>query len=289
MEESKIKNPTLPLPYHESRTANPGSFTVLGVRVDAVQIIDVIAEMEHWIVTRAAGHFVAFTGMHGVTEAQVDPSLKQILNSADLVVADGMPLVWLGRRHGRDMRRRVYGPELLETFCCNTGPFYRHYFYGGGPGVAERLAEVLNERYGVRTVGTYSPPFRPLTGEEEAEVVRRIRAAAPDVVWVGLSTPKQERWMYDYRARLGVPVMAGVGAAFDFLAGTVRQAPVWMRENGLEWLFRLANEPLRLWRRYLVLGPRFACEVLLELLGDKTSDSQAEPKKPNPKNAAWKA
>jgi N-acetylglucosaminyldiphosphoundecaprenol N-acetyl-beta-D-mannosaminyltransferase len=210
--------------------------------------------------------------MHGVTEAQRDASFKQILNSADLVVADGMPLVWLGRWHGCDMRRRVYGPELLEKFCCNPGPFYRHYFYGGRPGVAERVAEVLRRRYDVRTVGTYCPPFRPLTRKEEAEVERRIRAAAPDVVWVGLSTPKQERWMYEHRERLGVPVMAGVGAAFDFLAGTVRQAPPCMQENGLEWLFRLMQEPRRLWRRYLLLGSKFACEVLLELLGAKTSD-----------------
>ena len=207
--------------------------------------------------------------MHGVSEARRDASFKQILNSADLVVADGIPLVWLGRRHGCDMRRRVYGPELLETFCCNTGPFYRHYFYGGAPGVADLLAEVLNERYGVRTVGTYSPSFRPLTEEEEAEVERRIRAAAPDILWVGMSTPKQERWMYEHRLRLAVPVMAGVGAAFDFIAGTVKQAPGWMRGNGLEWAFRLAQEPRRLARRYLVLGSRFACNVFLELLGAK--------------------
>jgi N-acetylglucosaminyldiphosphoundecaprenol N-acetyl-beta-D-mannosaminyltransferase len=227
--------------------------------------------MERWIAGRSACHFIAFTGMHGITEAQYDPSFKQILSSADLVVADGMPLVWLGRWHGHAMRRRVYGPELTETFCRKTGPRYQHYFYGGGPGVADRLAEVLKQRYGVRTVGTYSPPFRPLSQEEKVEVDCRIQAAAPDVVWVGLSTPKQERWMFEHRSRLGVPVMAGVGAAFDFIAGTVRQAPVWMQENGVEWLFRLTQEPRRLWRRYLVLGSRFACEVLLELLGDKKS------------------
>jgi len=250
----------------------PCAFRLLGVRVDALQVIDVVAEMESWIAKRSVGHFVAFTGMHGVTEAQRDASFKRILNSADLVVADGMPLVWLGRWHGCDMRRRVYGPELLEKFCCNTGPFYRHYFYGGGPGVAERVAEVLRRRYDVRTVGTYSPPFRPLTEEEKLEVDRRIRAAAPDIVWVGLSTPKQERWMYEHRERLGVPVMAGVGAAFDFLAGTVKQAPAWMQENGLEWFFRLVQEPRRLWRRYLVLGSRFTCNALLELLGAKKFD-----------------
>jgi N-acetylglucosaminyldiphosphoundecaprenol N-acetyl-beta-D-mannosaminyltransferase len=207
--------------------------------------------------------------MHGISETQYDPSFKQILNSADLVLADGMPLVWLGRWHGCAMRRRVYGPELMETFCHKTGPLYRHYFYGGAPGVADRLAEILKQRCGVRSVGTYSPPFRPLSEEEKGEVDRRIQAAAPDVVWVGMSTPKQERWMYEHRPRLSVPLMAGVGAAFDFFTGTVKQAPAWMQENGLEWLFRLGQEPQRLWRRYLVLGPRFAWRVSLELLGWK--------------------
>jgi len=253
----------------KSKIENPKSFRVLGVHVDAMQIIDVIAEMEHWIVARAGCHFVAFTGMHGIAETQFDPSFKQILNSADLVVADGMPLAWLGRWHGYAMRRRVYGPELMETFCRKTGPLYRHYFYGGGPGVADRLAEVLKQRYDVRTVGTYTPPFRPLSEEENLEVARRIEAAAPDVVWVGLSTPKQERWMYDHRSRLGVPVMAGVGAAFDFIAGTVKQAPTWMQENGLEWFFRLVQEPRRLWRRYLINGSEFVWNVSLELLGFK--------------------
>ena len=253
----------------KSEIQNPKSFRVLGARVDAVRLIDVITKMEHWIVQRDGSHFVAFTGMHGVTEAQLNPWFKQILNSADLVVADGMPLVWLGRWHGYDMRRRVYGPELLEKLCCNTGHFYRHYFYGGGPSVADRVADLLKQRYGIRIAGTYSPPFRALTTEEEAELERRIRGAAPDIVWVGLSTPKQERWMYEHRLRLGVPVMAGVGAAFDFMAGTAKQAPGWMRENGLEWFFRLTHEPRRLWRRYLVLGSRFAWNVALELLGVK--------------------
>ncbi len=242
-------------------------FRVLGVSVDAVQIPDVIGLMEHWIVSRSACHFIAFTGMHGITEAQRDHSLKQMLNSANLVVADGMPLVWLGRWSGCKMRRRVYGPELMETFCRQTGPLYRHYFYGGGPGVADRVAEILKLRYGVRTVGTYSPPFRPLTDEEKVEVDRRIQAAAPDVVWVGLSTPKQERWMFEHRSRLVVPVLAGVGAAFDFIAGTAKQAPAWMQENGLEWLFRLTHQPRRLWRRYIVLGSKFAWNVSLELSG----------------------
>jgi N-acetylglucosaminyldiphosphoundecaprenol N-acetyl-beta-D-mannosaminyltransferase len=191
---------------------------------------------------------------------------KQILNSADLVVADGMPLVWLGRWQGCALRRRVYGPELMETFCRKTGQLYRHYFYGGGPGVAGRLADILKQPYEVHVVGTYSPPFRPLTEEEKVEVDRRIQAAAPDVVWVGMITPKQERWMYEHRSRLSMPVMAGVGAAFNFITGVVKQAPAWMQENGLEWFFRLTQEPRRLWRRYLIIGSEFAWNVSLELL-----------------------
>jgi N-acetylglucosaminyldiphosphoundecaprenol N-acetyl-beta-D-mannosaminyltransferase len=239
------------------------------VRVDAVQIPDVIELMEGWIAARSACRFIAFTGMHGITETQYDPSFKQILNSADLVVADGMPLVWLGRSHGYPMPRRVYGPELTETFCRKTGPLYRHYFYGGRPGVADRPADILKQKYGVRTVGTCSPPFRSLTEEENVEVDRRVRAAAPDVVWVGLSTPKQERWMYEHRPRLTVPLMAGVGAAFDFISGTVKQAPNWVQENGLDWFFRLTHEPRRLWRRYLIIGSKFVWNVSFELLGLK--------------------
>jgi N-acetylglucosaminyldiphosphoundecaprenol N-acetyl-beta-D-mannosaminyltransferase len=267
-----VADPTGPAAVVLAEDKSRPAFKVLGVTVDAVQIPEVIELMERWIAERSACHFIAFTGIHGITESLHDPLFKRILNSADLLVADGMPLVWLGRRHGYPLRRRVYGPELLETFCRKTGPRYRHYFYGGGPGVADRLAEVLGQRYGVRTVGTYSPPFRPLREEEKAEVDRRIQAAAPDVVWVGLSTPKQERWMHEHRPRLTVPLLAGVGAAFDMLAGTVKQAPAWMQENGLEWSFRLVQEPRRLWRRYLLIGPQFLWNVSLALLGVKRFD-----------------
>ena len=243
------------------------SFRVLGVRVHAVQLPDVIFLVQRWIEEhRSPTHFITFTGMHGVTEARRDPSLKAIHNAADLVVPDGMPLVWLGRRYGYPLRRRVYGPELMETFCRATGAHYRHFFYGGAPGVAERLAQNLQRRYGIDVAGTYAPPFRPLTEKEEQEVAELVEAAAPDLLWVGLSTPKQERWMHDHRRRLRVPVMLGVGAAFDFHVGKVKQAPAWMRENGLEWLFRLIQEPKRLWRRYLVQGSAFVWNASLELL-----------------------
>nr|WP_290668780.1 WecB/TagA/CpsF family glycosyltransferase [Ardenticatena sp.] len=243
------------------------AYRVLGVRVNAVQIPDVIALMEQWIARREKCHYVAVTGMHGVTVAQEDPSFREVLNSADLVVPDGMPLVWIGRRRGYPLKRRVYGPELMATFCQQTGAKYRHYLYGGLPGIPERLAAVLQERYGVDVVGTHSPPFRLLTPEEDAAIVEHIHSVRPDVLWVGISTPKQERWMYEHRNVLDVPVLLGVGAAFDILSGRTKEAPLWMREHGLQWLHRLLSEPRRLWRRYLVGGSKFAWWVLQEELG----------------------
>jgi N-acetylglucosaminyldiphosphoundecaprenol N-acetyl-beta-D-mannosaminyltransferase len=242
------------------------SFNVLGIRVNAVEIPSVVAQMETWIADRDRCRFIAVTGMHGVTEAQHDASFKKILNSADLIVPDGMPLVWLARHSGYSLARRVYGPELMETFCRVTGPKYRHFFYGGMPGVADLLAHILQNKYGITIAGTYSPPFRPLREEEDDEIVARIHAAQTDVLWIGLSTPKQERWMYEHQSRLRVPAVLGVGAAFDLNSGRIRQAPSWMREHGLEWLYRLLREPKRLWRRYLIYGSEFALRVSLELL-----------------------
>ncbi len=241
-------------------------FRVLGVGVDAVQIPTVVAQIERWISERISCHFIAVTGMHGVTEAQHDRLFKIILNSADLVVPDGMPLVWLGRRYGHPLKRRVYGPELMQSFCSATGAAYRHFFFGGVPGVAASLGQVLNEKYKVNVVGSYSPPFRPPSVEEEDQILAAIRAAKPDVLWVGLSTPKQEQWMYEHRSKVSVPVLVGVGAAFDLNSGRSRQAPHWMREHGLEWFFRLMLEPRRLWRRYLIYGSEFVWNVILELL-----------------------
>lgn len=247
------------------------SFQVLGVRVDAVQIPATIEQMEKWIAQRDECRFVAVTGMHGVTEAQHDSTFKHVLNSAALVVPDGMPLVWLGRRKGFPLRRRVYGPELTMAFCVQTAARgYRHFFYGGAPGVAENLAGRFAEQFpGFCLAGTYSPPFRPLTREEDTSVVTAINRSHADVVWVGLSTPKQERWMFEHQKCLHAPVLVGVGAAFDFHTGRIPQAPFWMREHGLEWFFRLCHEPRRLWRRYLLYGGEFSALVLLEALGLK--------------------
>ena len=250
------------------------SFRVLGVRVHALQIPDTVAQVENWIRERVPERFVSFSGMHGVSESIHDQSIRQVLNAADLVVPDGMSLVWVGRRRGQAqrLRRRVYGPEFMETFMRETGDRYRHYFYGGAPGVAERLAEKMHRDYGIQVAGTYCPPFRPLTDEEETDLEAKARASAPDLLWVGLSTPKQERWMYAHRGRLGVPVLLGVGAAFDFHTGMVNQAPSWMQEHGLEWFFRLMVDRKRLWRRYLIGGSRFAWNAGLEMLHLKRFD-----------------
>lgn len=247
-------------------------FPILGVQVAAVQIPDVIRQMQGWIADRERSHSIAFTGLHGVSESTKNPQLKDVLNGTDLVVADGMPLVWLGRLCGHSLRRRVYGPELMETFCRETQSQFRHFFYGGAPGVAESLATGLQKRFQILVAGTYSPPFRDLTEEEDQAVVDLVHQAAPDVLWVGLSTPKQERWMHEHRPRLRVPVLLGVGAAFDICSGKLPQAPAWMRENGLEWLFRLLVEPRRLWKRYLVTIPSVFWKILIEIAGLKKFD-----------------
>ena len=253
---------------------NAEAYHVLGVRVHAVQIPGVVSDMKDWIAERRRGHFIAVTGMHGVVEAHHDPAFRTVLNHADLVVPDGMPLVWLARIKGHALKRRVYGPELMGTFCEQTSTKgYRHFFYGGAPGVADELAARFATRFpGVTPVGTYCPPFRPLTEKEDMEVISIINRSRADVVWVGLSTPKQERWMFEHRDRLEAPVLVGVGAAFDFHTERIAQAPEWMRENGLEWLFRLLHEPRRLWKRYVVFGSEFTFCVLLELAGLKKFD-----------------
>jgi len=248
-----------------------GTYSLLGVRVNAVQIPDTIARMEEWIARREASRFVAVTDMHSVMEAQHDRGFKNVLLGADLVVPDGFPLVWIGRRKGFRLQSRVCGPELMTAFCEETARTgYRHFFYGGAPGVAEDLAARFSIRFpGLVVAGTYCPPLRNLTPEENREVVAAIEGSRADVVWVGLGAPKQERWMFEHRARLTVPVLVGVGAAFDFHTGRVPRAPGWMRDRGFEWLFRLAMEPRRLWKRYLVYGSQFVMLVALESLGLK--------------------
>ena len=246
-------------------------FQVLGVRVEAVQIGDVVEQMKEWIRERRGCHSIAATGMNGIVEAQHHPEFKQILNATDLIVPDGMPLVWLGRRRGHALPRRVYGPDLLLAFCEKTaGLGYRHFFYGAErePDVPEKLAEKLKQRFpGIIVAGTYSRPSHAQSLNQEDEIVSCINRAAPDVLWVGLGELRQVRWMHEHRSKLNAPVVVGVGAAFDMISGRRRQAPRWMREHGFECLFRLFQEPRRLWRRYLIYGAEFIVLIVLEAMG----------------------
>jgi N-acetylglucosaminyldiphosphoundecaprenol N-acetyl-beta-D-mannosaminyltransferase len=244
------------------------SFEVLGVRVDAVQMSEAVARLRSWIDARQSiTRFVVVMAMHSIAEARQNRAFRQILNAADLIVPDGMPLVWLGKLNGFAIDRRVCGSDLMETFCRESGNAYRHFFYGGLPGVAEKLAKVLHEKHGIVIAGTYCPPFQALSEAEEEELASVVEKASPDVLWVGLSSPKQDKWMYQHRNTLMVPVMLGVGAAFDMNSGNLERAPAWMRDYGLEWLFRLGSEPQRLWRRYLITIPKALGFVCLELLG----------------------
>jgi N-acetylglucosaminyldiphosphoundecaprenol N-acetyl-beta-D-mannosaminyltransferase len=250
------------------------SFEVLGVRVNAVQMSEAVERMRSWVdAPYCKTYFVAVTAMHPVAEARHNDDYRRILNSADLAVPDGMPLVWLARLNGFALKNRVCGSELMESFCRTTGSAYRHFFYGGTPGVAEKLAQALHEKYGIVIAGTYTPPFRALTEAEEEEIASQVEVSSPDVLWVGLSSPKQEKWIDEHRQHLKIPVMLAVGAAFDMNSGITRRAPAWMRKYGLEWLYRLWSEPRRLWKRYLFTIPKAMWFVALEVIGSSMSSS----------------
>jgi N-acetylglucosaminyldiphosphoundecaprenol N-acetyl-beta-D-mannosaminyltransferase len=240
---------------------------ILGVGVSAINMKMALRTIEDWI-SRGEPHYVCVTSVHGVMESQRDKELRRIHNTAGLVTPDGMPLVWLSRRMGFRYVERVYGPDLMLAVCERfTARGYRHFFYGGGPGVAEKLAVRLQSRFpGLQVAGVDSPPFRPVTLQEDRAVVERINTVGPDIVWVGLGVPKQEHWMAAHVGQLSAPVLVGVGAAFDFHAGLKKQAPRWVQKIGLEWCFRLMTEPRRLWRRYLINNPTFLWLVLLQAL-----------------------
>jgi N-acetylglucosaminyldiphosphoundecaprenol N-acetyl-beta-D-mannosaminyltransferase len=236
---------------------------VLGVGVSALNLDLAVAAVARALVEKAKG-YVCVTGVHGVSEAQEDPSFRAILNHSFLTTPDGMPTVWMGRWQGFREMDRVYGPDLMLRVCefTQSRPF-SHFLYGGAPGVAEELKRRLEQRFpGIRIVGTCTPPFRPLTADEERELVRQVKSLRPDIFWVGLSTPKQENFMSQYWQKLDATLFFGVGAAFDFHAGRIRQAPRWMQRSGLEWLFRLGCDPGRLWKRYLKNNPLFILRAL---------------------------
>jgi N-acetylglucosaminyldiphosphoundecaprenol N-acetyl-beta-D-mannosaminyltransferase len=238
---------------------------VLGVGISVLNLDTAVEAVALAISTRRKG-YICVTGVHGVSEAQEDPAFRKILNEAFLCTPDGMPMVWMGRLAGHRGMDRVYGPDFMALICeRGIREGWRHFFYGGAEGVAEALKASLEKRFpGLQITGTHTPPFRPLNADERAQLVRKVDEAKPDILWVGLSTPKQERFMAEYLAALNVHLMAGVGAAFDFHSGRIRQAPRWMQRSGLEWFFRLCVDPRRLWKRYLKNNPLFIARVFCQ-------------------------
>jgi N-acetylglucosaminyldiphosphoundecaprenol N-acetyl-beta-D-mannosaminyltransferase len=243
---------------------------VLGVGISAINLESARELIVQAVQDRAKG-YICITGVHGVMESQNDSGLRSIHNRAFLCTPDGMPMVWLGRLQGFKQIDRVYGPDLmLEIMRISPQKCIRHFFYGGAAGVAGELAARMGSKFpGITIVGTYEPPFRPLNAEEEQHLKDLVAASRPDIMWIGLSTPKQERFMAQFLPKLESTLMVGVGAAFDFHSGRVRQAPRWIQRSGLEWLFRLCIEPRRLWRRYLRNNPMFVYRAACQQIGLK--------------------
>ncbi len=241
---------------------------ILGVGISPVNMERACDIIEAWILERAPS-YVCVTPVHSVMDCQRDPELRRIQNASGMTTPDGMPIVWVCKLKGHRHVSRVYGPDLMLALCRRSvDKGFSHFFYGGADGVPEQLSQVLRSKFpGLKIAGAVSPPFRPLTPEEDTAMVEHINDANPDIVWVGLGSPKQERWMAEHRARLKAPVLIAVGAAFDFHAGIKKQAPYWMQRSGLEWAFRLFTEPRRLWWRYLRDNPGFLLLMLLQSLG----------------------
>lgn len=239
------------------------------VRISALSFELALGLIDGWV-ERRERHYVNVCTAHTILECHDAPALAAVVNGSGMATPDGMPLVWLGRLRGHPVER-VYGPDLMLAVCeRGLARGYRHFLYGGTPEVVEELARRLQARFpGLQIAGTYAPPFRPLSGDEERATVALINDSAPDIVWVGLGTPKQDYWVARFRPWLAAPALIAIGAAFDFHAGRVRQAPPWLQRAGLEWLFRLSQEPRRLWRRYLLGNPRFVALALRQLIRER--------------------
>lgn len=266
-----------PLPIHDAEPAfdvaaaaavPPPTAEVLGVPMALTDYDRTMDWIDATIATRGRG-YVCVAAVHTVMVFQEDAELREAVLKSDLTVPDGTPIVWAMNALGHPLSQRVYGPELMARHCersVKTGA--RIFLYGGAnQGALVQLALNLRRRYpGVRIVGGYSPPYRKLSAEEEDAVASEINASGADIVWVGIGVPKQEKWMAAMRDRLDAPVLIGVGAAFDFHAGRVAQAPDWIQALGMEWAFRLSREPRRLWKRYAMYNPKFVFGFVMQWL-----------------------
>jgi N-acetylglucosaminyldiphosphoundecaprenol N-acetyl-beta-D-mannosaminyltransferase len=238
------------------------STDILGVQISALNMGLAVETIERWIDAREK-HYVCICTVHTIMECQRSNQLRETVNSAGIRTPDGMPLVWLSRRAGHSEVSRVYGPDLMLELCGRSGSTgHRHFFYGGGPGVAETLIDRLTIKYPeLHVAGIHTPGMLASGQLEERDVIEKINASGADVVWVGLGAPKQDWWVANHRSLLDAPVLIAVGAAFDFHSGRVAQAPPWMQRNGLEWLFRLYQDPRRLWKRYILDNSQFVIRL----------------------------
>jgi len=245
-----------------------GRLDVLGVQVSAVHTVIAIAEIDCWIRQGYRG-YVTLTGVHGIMESVRNAAIRQAHNAAGLVLPDGTPLAWMLRRGGFKSAGCVRGSDFMSAlFERSEETGYRHFLYGAVPPTLSLLEDKFRQQFpAAAIVGSYAPPFRPAGADEDEAVIEAINASGAQIIWVGLSTPKQELWMARHRHRLSAPVLIGVGAAFDFHAGLVRPAPRWLHGTGLEWVFRMAMEPRRLAKRYLRNNPAFLALVVAEKLG----------------------
>lgn len=242
---------------------------VLGTAIDALNLDQAVDEICRWMGDESTGRYVCVTDVHCIMQSYRRPDVRRAYNSASLCVPDGMPLTWVGKALGQKTMGRVYGPDLmLRLLEASAENSYTNFLYGGAEGIAEELERRLTEFFpGLKIVGTYSPPFRPLTEQEKEELISIVNDRRPDFLWIGLGAPKQELFMREFHEVLRAKVMIGVGAAFDFHTGRVRQAPRWMMRAGLEWFFRLCVEPRRLAPRYFRNNPAFIWHLFLQFSG----------------------
>lgn len=250
----------------KSEVLQSGKYGILKVKFDLIAYNVAMDTIKRW---KQLGerHYVTIANPHSVMLCQRDSKMKKATKEAGLVMPDGIGIVLAARLLGYPNNGRVTGPELMLKLCdWGREHGYRHYFYGGDDGVAEKLREKLCRRYpGLQVVGTCSPPFRPISHQEDREIVEQINSTEPDIVWVGLGAPKQEKWMANHLGCIRAVALIGVGAAFDFHSENVKWAPIWLRRLGLEWAYRLAREPKRMWRRNLD-SPLFLSKVIWQRL-----------------------